>query len=244
MLIKLFQNMHRKIFFLFFVFVCTFSASSQMKMLSATNVSNQVETVIIPDTNSSSPADRIELNLNFYVGLGIDLVVIFLLIFCVYYPNYKKLDTVFTFILFNIVIFLLTFVLNKVQISMGAAFGLFAVFAMLRYRTAGIGMKDMTYLFIFIALGLICGIQLHWYQLIVITGIVFIVTLLMDTKLLFRKESSQELRYEKIENIKPEKRAELINDLSERTGLKIHRVSINEINFLRDTAMITCYYYD
>lgn len=195
-------------------------------------------------TTVEKKKDKIQINQNFYVSLLIDLAAIVLIIVFVYYPNYKKMDTIFTFIMFNVVIFLLTFVLNKVKISMGAAFGLFAVFSMLRYRTAGIGIKDMTYLFIFIALGLISGIQLEYHELGIIVVIIFIVTLLLDTKLIMKKEYSNILRYEKIEMIKPDKRAELINELKQRTGLNIHRVSINEIDFLKDTAMITYYYYE
>ena len=186
----------------------------------------------------------IEINQNFCVNLLIDLVTVILIIVFIYYPNYKKMDTIFTFVLFNVVIFLLTFVLNKVKISMGAAFGLFAVFSMLRYRTAGIGMKDMTYLFIFIALGLISGIQLEYGVLGIVAGIIFMITLLLDTKLILKKEYSNVLRYEKVEMIVPEKREELITELRQRTGLNIRRISINEIDYLKDSAMITYYYYD
>ncbi len=195
-------------------------------------------------TTTDKKKDKIQINAVFYYSLLIDLAAVFLIIGLVYYPNYKKLDTIFTFILFNVVIFLLTFVLNKVKISMGAAFGLFAVFSMLRYRTAGIGMKDMTYLFIFIAIGLISGIQLEYHELAIIVGIIFVIILLFDTKLILRKESSNVLRYERIEMIKPEKQAELIEELRQRTGLNIHRITINEIDFLKDTAMITYYYYN
>ncbi len=188
--------------------------------------------------------DKIQIDETFFLSLLIDLTAVFLIIFFVYFPNYKKMDTIFTFIMFNLVIFLLTYVLNEVKMSMGAAFGLFAVFSMLRYRTAGINMKDMTYLFIFIAMGLVSAIQLEFHELGIIAGIVFIGTLLHDTKLIMKKEYSNVLSYEKIELIKPEKRDELIAELRERTGLNIHRVSINEIDFLKDTAMISYYYYE
>jgi hypothetical protein len=214
-----------------------------VKALSAINNGNALSAEFDTDDKSADKNDKIEINKNFYLCLLLDLLAVTLLIVFVYYPNYKKLDTVFTFLLFNIVIFLMTFVLNKVKISMGAAFGLFAVFSMLRYRTAGIGMKDMTYLFIFIALGLVSGIQLEYKVLVVIVSIIFVVTLLMDAKYIFHKESSGVLRYEKIEMIKPEMRTELINDLCQRTGLKIHRVTVSDIDFLKDSAMITYYYY-
>jgi hypothetical protein len=64
----------------------------------------------------------------------------------------------FTYIVFNLVIFFICFLLNKVELSMGAALGLFAVFSMLRYRTEGISIKDMTYLFLVIAMGLISAV--------------------------------------------------------------------------------------
>ena len=188
--------------------------------------------------------DKIQIDETFFISLFIDLVAVFCIIFFVYFPNYKRMDTIFTFLMFNIVIFLLTFVLNEVKMSMGAAFGLFAVFSMLRYRTAGINMKDMTYLFIFIAMGLVSAIQLDYYELGIIALIVFLGALLLDTKLIMKKEFSNVLRYEKIEIIKPDRRDELIAELCQRTGLNFHRVTINEIDFLKDTAMISFYFYE
>lgn len=187
---------------------------------------------------------EVEINQDFFISLGLDLFTILLIIVFVYYPNYKKLDTIFTFILFNVIIFLLTYVLNTVKISMGAAFGLFAVFSMLRYRTSSIDMKDMTYLFIFIALGLMSAIQMDLYEMIIICSLVFGFTIIFDTKLILKREFSKIVRYEKIEMITPEKRTELIDELKTRTGLNIHRISINEVDFLRDVAIINVYYYD
>ena len=237
------------VFIVTFFILCSVHVSVQLNAATPTDISAFAAEAGLtePETEATiadKKKDKIQINAVFYYSLLIDLAAVFLIIGLVYYPNYKKLDTIFTFILFNVVIFLLTFVLNKVKISMGAAFGLFAVFSMLRYRTAGIGMKDMTYLFIFIAIGLISGIQLEYHELAIIVGIIFVIILLFDTKLILRKESSNVLRYERIEMIKPEKQAELIEELRQRTGLNIHRITINEIDFLKDTAMITYYYYN
>jgi len=76
----------------------------------------------------------IELNQKYFFSLLINIATILLIFFLVYYPNNKHFENIFTFIMFNLMIFLLTFILNKIKISMGAAFGLFAVFSMLRYR--------------------------------------------------------------------------------------------------------------
>ena len=127
---------------------------------------------------------------------------------------------------------------------MGAAFGLFAVFSMLRYRTEGISMKDMTYLFIFIAVGLISAIQLEYFELSVLNGIIVLVTFIMDGNMFIKRESAKNVQYENIEMIKPENHKELIEDLKKRTGLNVHRIYINKIDFLKDTALVTIYYYE
>jgi len=180
----------------------------------------------------------------FFISLAIDLATVLLIIILIYYPRYHKMDYIFTYIMFNIIIFLLTFVLKYVKLSIGAAFGLFAVFSMLRYRTAGLTPKDMTYLFIFIAIGLLCGIQLEPYKLGVLQGVVVLLTFIFDGNFLIRQEQYRNIQYEKIELIKPENREALLADLKQRTGLNIHRVTINKINFLKDCAVVRVYYYD
>src|ERR1700741_5259893 len=90
--------------------------------------------------------------------LLIDLASVFVLVRFIYFPIYKHRELFFTYFIFNLIIFLICFLLNKVELSMGAAFGLFAVFSMLRYKTEDIAIKDMTYLFLTIALGLVSAV--------------------------------------------------------------------------------------
>jgi hypothetical protein len=188
--------------------------------------------------------DIVQINWVFFANLAIDISAVLILIFLVYYPTYKNQDYIFTFMVFNLVIFILTYVLNEVKISMGAAFGLFAVFSMLRYRTAGISIKDMTYLFIVIAIGLVGAIRLDFYELMILDALVIAFAWLLECKWILRRELSQNIEYENIELISPEKRGQLIEDLRKRTGLKIHRVVLKRINFLRDTVEIRAYFYE
>ena len=206
------------------------------------NKNDQLETEIKGPKKKTG--ENVEISVDFFKNLGVDLFLVAAVILLIYYPNYKKLDTIFTFVLFNLVIFMLTYVFNEVKISMGAAFGLFAVFSMLRYRTSSINMKDMTYLFIFIGIGLMCAIQMDLYEHLIIGGVLFVVTFLMDTKLILKKESVKSVRFEDVSLILPEKEQELIEVLKKRTGLNIHRVSVQDIDYLRDIAMINVYYYE
>ncbi len=128
---------------------------------------------------------------------------------------------------------------------MGAAFGLFAVFSMLRYRTEDISIKDMTYLFLVIAMGLICAVSKgNWDELSLLNAIILIITYLLESKLLMKKEVTKIVQYENIELIKPDKQKELIADLENRMGVKINHVTIGRLDFLRDSAQLHVYYYE
>lgn len=182
--------------------------------------------------------------LDFFVRMVIDLISMVVLIKFIYYRIYAQRDYFFTFFMFNLLIFIIaTLLTSNTGFSIGAAFGLFAIFAMLRYRTEDISARDMTYLFISITFGLITSINMGtWIEIALINTIIIIVAFLIEGNLLFKPEFVKVVDYEKIELIKPERNTELINDLKERTGLNIHKVYVRRIDFLRDSAVLKIYY--
>lgn len=180
----------------------------------------------------------------FLIRFGIDIVCTAMLVRVLYFRRYQRSDLFFTFFSFNLIIFLITFMLNGVELTMGAAFGLFAVFSMLRFRTEGLSAKDMTYLFLVIAIGLIMAVgQVGWQALILIGGTVVAFTWILESNLLARRELAQTVQYEKIELVHAGSRAALIEDLRVRTGLDVHRVDVREIDFVRDSARLTVYFF-
>ncbi|MEX1188291.1 MAG: DUF4956 domain-containing protein [Bacteroidia bacterium] len=198
----------------------------------------------IPDGFFTFSADH--LSFYFFIRLVINILSMIILVRFIYYPVYKKNDYFFTFFMFNVTIFIITHLLNsETGFSMGAAFGLFAIFSMLRYRTEDISARDMTYLFAVITLGLISSVnQGNLLELLLINGIVLSLAFLLDGGILIKTERMQVVQYEKIEMIRPENREELLKDLRERTGLNIKKISIDKIDFLRDTALIKVYYLE
>ena len=181
----------------------------------------------------------------FLTQFSFDIIAVFILIRIIYYRHYRRTDHFLTFFGFNVIIFLLTYLLNKVEMSMGAAFGLFAVFSMLRYRTEGISTKDMTYLFMVIAIGLISAISKDsWEELLFTTTILLLITALLEGSWLIKKEHTKVAIYDKIGLISPANRELLIEDLSTRTGLNIHRVEIQDYDFLKDSVQLIMYYYE
>jgi hypothetical protein len=185
-----------------------------------------------------------QFNSGFIIRLLLNSATAFIIIKMIYFRHYRKADLFLTFFSFNIIIFLITFLLNKVEMTMGAAFGLFAVFSMLRYRTENISAKDMTYLFIVIALGLIMAVsEGNLITLLLIAGIVVLCTVLLESNWLVKREYAQPVYYEKIELIHKDRQPELIADLKNVTGLEIHRIEIQEIDLLKDAARIIVYYH-
>ena len=129
--------------------------------------------------------------------------------------------------------------------QMGFALGLFAVFGILRYRTEAIPIRQMTYLFIVIGISMINALSnksISILELLFTNGFITLITYLIDRVWFQTMELKKFITYEKIDLILPEKKEELIDDLKLRTGLPIHEVKIEKIDFLRDTASITIYY--
>jgi hypothetical protein len=176
----------------------------------------------------------------------INLVAIFLLVRVIYYPRHKNKDFLFTFFLFNCLNFLICFLLSATKIKVGFAFGLFAIFSIMRYRTVMVPVKEMGYFFVCVAIGIINALATvddNFIVLLCCNAFILGITIILDRNTTLTHENVKEIKYERIDLIHPEKRAEMIADLTYRTGFPIHRVDIITIDFLRDVAMVHAYYF-
>ena len=183
--------------------------------------------------------------MNLMIRFGFNLFVAFIVIKLIYDRENSDNDFVFTYFMFNSLIFFFASLLSNITINIGFAFGMFAVFAILRYRTNPIPIKEMTYLFIVITLGVINALSktdVSYNTLLFTNFALVLLTYILEKKwqnsLLLRRT----VLYEKIDNIKPENHEQLLHDLNDRTGLNIQRFEIRRVNFLRDTARIRIYY--
>ena len=177
------------------------------------------------------------------IKLLINMTAVLILIRLIYFRASRHRAYASSFILFGMGVFLVTSQLSTVDISLGFAFGLFAIFSMLRYRTESITIKEMTYLFLVIAMSLLSAVgDMTYLELALLLSLVCVMAYITETSLLLPVLEEQIVQYEKIENIVPEREAELLEDLRTRTGLDVRSVEINEINFLRDTALLKLQY--
>ncbi len=186
--------------------------------------------------------------LDLITRFGFNVLVVFIIVKLIYQRNHpNNLDFVFTYLMFNTLIFFVAFSLASIEMDIGFAFGMFAVFAMLRYRTDPIPIKEMTYLFIAIAVGFInalSGSAISIHSILFINIILITLTYLLESYWQRNALVIRTVEYELIENIKPENHEKLIADLQDRVGMPIQRFEIGKINFLRDTVRIDIYCKD
>lgn len=179
------------------------------------------------------------------VRFAFDLFVTFLVVHFMYARNSRRKDFYFSYLSIGTVVFLLSFLLNGVKLELGFAMGLFAIFGIIRYRTDAIPIKEMTYLFIVIAISVINALankKVSYVELTFTNGAIVFGLWILEKRLMLKQEGSIRLVYEKIENIHDDKKDILLTDLKERTGIDIKRYEINKIDFLKDVADITLYF--
>jgi len=181
------------------------------------------------------------------VRLVFNTLICIWLVRYIYYPIARKKEYLFTYLLFSVVVFLVCHLLSNVKLELGFALGLFALFGIIRYRTAPLPIKEMTYLFIIIGISVVNGLankKVSYAELIFTNLIVVLFTYGLEKLWLKKPEKSKLVNYEKVDLIHPERHHELIQDLRDRTGLEIHRISVGRIDYLRDMCQIRIFFYD
>lgn len=185
----------------------------------------------------------------------INLVVVTIIARCFYYPRSHRRDYMFIFILMSMSIFLLVSLMEGDGMNLGAAMGLFAIFGIMRFRTEAVPIREMTYLFMLIAVSVVNALSRAEYHpkadywdgfgivTIVFVNLVFLaMAWLYESSKLVSTSCSKYILYDNVSLVAPDKREELKADLEKRTGLKIQRLEVGTIDFLKDACMIRIFY--
>ncbi len=175
---------------------------------------------------------------------GINLLVCWIITHFFYYRKSHKREYYFTYMLFSTAIFFILYQLQNMSVEVGVALGLFGIFSMIRYRTEQLPIREMTYLFVLIAISIINGAGMaSSYASFIATNIIFILLVwVLEAAGMSNRKAQKIITYEKIALIKPDRREELLADLRERTGLEIVKVQVGSIDFLKDTAFLKVTY--
>jgi hypothetical protein len=176
--------------------------------------------------------------------LAIDLIAALVLVIGIYYRRHRRPDFVFSYMVINLVTFLLCFANQRSNIQLGFALGLFAVFGILRYRTESIPIRDLTYLFAVIGIAIFNGMppaSEPLSQLLLITAIVVVAVAVLELTGWAGREHRM-LVYDNVALLQPGREAELFKDLTARTGLQVVSVKVERLDMLRESAEVVVYY--
>lgn len=186
--------------------------------------------------------------------MAIHLVVSFILIRLIYYPfSEKRRQYLFAFILISTMVFFLAFALKSFKFNVGIALGLFAVFGIVRFRTSPMPIKEMSYLFTIMGVALINALsnKLSLSEVLIIDGVILVTCYLMEVFVSLSNPTApkkimgleyKDIVYGWLENVKPQNREALIEDLKDKTGLDIKRIETKDINLRRGEAVLRVFY--
>ena len=198
-----------------------------------------------------------ELGIRFFINL----LVCWILVQFFYYRKSRRRDYYFTFMVFSTAMLMLLYIMGNVEVGVGLTLGLFAIFGVIRYRTETVPIREMTYLFVIIAMAAMNGLA-PVYKVVgsvtdnphyeISTGTVLVMVLsnalvvlliwVLEAGKLLKHTSTKLIQYDRIDLIVPEKRAELIADIEKRVGVKVNNLEVGHVDFLKDSAFIKIYY--
>jgi hypothetical protein len=181
------------------------------------------------------------------VRFVLNLIFLTILIRFIYFKYTKKEKFVFTFFLIGIMVFFLTSALNSVFMQLSMGFGLFAIFAIIRFRTRSFSLKDMSYIFTVIGISVINSLKVVGFpgMGIVIFNIIIILTAYILERFSSKySTSTHTIIYQNLDLLKAGRKQKLLKDISEMTGRDILKVKIRRVNFKDNTALLDIYYKD
>ena len=185
--------------------------------------------------------DFVATMVKFFICFVVNWAIIDLL----YYRKSNRREFYFTFLLMTVAIFFLVYFMmgmERGKATMGVGLGLFGIFSIMRYRTDAMPVREMTYLFIIVCNSVVHAMADNYVELGLVDVIVFLAIYLCELKL--KVQQTKLIQYDRVEMIRPEKREELIADLEQRTGLKITKVDVGGIDFLKDSVVLRVTYED
>ncbi|MFN0246289.1 MAG: DUF4956 domain-containing protein [Kofleriaceae bacterium] len=182
-----------------------------------------------------------------FARLGMDLVFATIIVVFVYYRRYRNRELVFVYYVFNVITFVICILLRKTPLDMGFALGLFAIFGIMRYRTEEIRLRDLTYMFILIGVGLVNAVankKVSLSELVAVNCVIAGMVAVLELHPRARRGGTTPYLYDRLDLLRPGQQGALHADLASRTGLDVVSVDVHRVDLLRDAAEITVHYHE
>lgn len=202
------------------------------------------------------------------VRFGINLIFLVLLAVFAIRPGKTQREYMFTVVMLNVIVFFICFTMKKLELDLGLALVLFAVFGVLRYRTDSLKPKEMTYLFIVIGLALINALsnkKTSYAEVLLVNSLIVGISVFKesyvrrfrdkplakapegstnkkkkapDDSAISNPDAKYRVEYDRLEWLGNTHREDLIADLKQRTGLDVAGFRIRKINLIERQASL------
>jgi hypothetical protein len=180
--------------------------------------------------------------------LALNCLVVFILTKKVYLKRNGTISFFFGYNIIALITFLLCFLLSSVKLELGFALGLFAIFAIMRFRTGTIPIKEMAYLFTTIGVAVINALankKVSYAELFLANSVVLVMVWLLESFLEKSQEESLQsftMVLSSVDEVTRWNRSEMVQELENRCGKKIIDYKIKKINLSSDSIEITIYF--
>lgn len=190
-----------------------------------------------------------------------NLLFLALLLFLAIKPDKASHEFAFTVVMMNVTTFFICFALKKLDLGLGMALGLFAIFGVLRYRTDAIRPKEMTYLFIVIGIAVVNALsnkKTSYAELAFVNTAILLIAILKESFLFkpnlkkvpdkppkeTRKQPRINIAYDRLDLLGADKHDMLLNDLRTRTHVDVSKFRIDNIDLKNSIATLTVWYQE
>ncbi len=189
--------------------------------------------------------EMVQNNIKFWYTLSL----VFILARFFYYPKKGKQDYLFAYVVLSAVIFMICLLIKNVELGLGFAVGIFAIFGIIRYRTVTIETREMTYLFLCIGIAAknaLVPIEANIFRVLYSDVYVVLIVFLLEYVVLKRtKLHKKEVVYTKLDLIHPNRRSELEKDLNDSYGFgEIRKIKVGKIDQAKQTARLQVTFKD
>lgn len=189
--------------------------------------------------------DLIFNNLKFWYTI----IVVFILARALYYPKQGKKEFLFSFTMLSAVIFMICVLIKNVELGLGFAVGIFAIFGIIRYRTVQIKTREMTYLFLCIGVAAknsLVPIEENFLRVLYTDIYILVIVYLLEYVLTPKsKTKRKEVTYTNLDMIHPDKREELKSELNSAYGFgTIEKIQVGKIDQLKNSVKLHVIFKD
>jgi hypothetical protein len=180
-----------------------------------------------------------------FLQFALNMAVLLIISRALYFKWNRNSEYMFTQIITGVIVFLICAMLRWVQLGMGLALGLFAIFTIIRFRTLNVPVKEMAYQFMVVGISSVNALlqASRCFQWIIFANLFLIIlTYVMEKVLISHKLNRRTITYNHTDLLKPSKHELLLKELMELTELNIVRFEIGKVDYVKNHAQIRIFY--